>query len=295
MLWLWGCGFKPLVGCLGLGALESESMRVLRGGALVLVCLALLFPVWLMVSNSFSDSHSMLSAPPRLFPKGLTLGNYREVFALPMWARWTANSVAVVSAIVVLGVLVNGAAGYVFAFGSARWLKPVFWALMAPVFVTRFVLIISQFVVIAKLGLRGLPAVILIPVFWPQGIFLFRNFFGSVPASLLETARLEGASEMRILVDVVLPICAPILGAAIVFLAMAGMGDFVWQMVNLQMKPQQTVLVALVNSTIDYYGWVDRIGYDLAVGTVLFVPYVVLFAFTSRYFVKGLAAGSTKE
>jgi ABC-type glycerol-3-phosphate transport system permease component len=202
--------------------------------------------------------------------------------------------VVVVASIVILGVVVNGAAGYVFAFGRLRWLKVVFWAMMMPIFVTRFVLIISQFVVMGKLGLRGLPAVVLMAVFWPTGIYLFRNYFGGVPASLLETARMEGASEWRILADVVLPISKPIVGAAIVFLAMAGMGDFLWQMVNLQRREQYTVLVALVNSTIDVR-MVDRVGYDLAVGTTLFLPYVALFAFTSRYFVQGIAVGGVKD
>jgi ABC-type glycerol-3-phosphate transport system permease component len=170
-------------------------MGTMKHVLLVLICAALCFPVWLMVTNSFSDSQSMLRPPPRIVPLRTTLDNYRQVVRLSMWARWTANSVVVVATIVIIGVLVNGAAGYVFAFGKARWLRPVFWAMMAPIFVTRFVLIISQFVVVGKLGLRGLPAVILMAVFWPTGIFLFKNFFASVPMSLLEIARMEGANE----------------------------------------------------------------------------------------------------
>jgi ABC-type glycerol-3-phosphate transport system permease component len=165
---------------------------------------------------------------------------------------------------------------------------------MAPIFVTRFVLLISQFVIVGKLGLRGLAAVVLMSVYWPTGIFLFRNYFGSIPVSLIESARLDGASEWGIFAHVVLPLSKPIMGAAVVFLGMGALGDYIWQMLNLQRKELQTFLVGLMNSTIDVTV-VTNIGYDLAVGTALFLPYLILFAVSSRYFLKGLTLGGVRE
>lgn len=266
----------------------------MKAALLVLICAVLCVPVWLMVTNSFTDTEAFLRVPPRVLPGPFTLGNYRAVFGLQLFGRWVMNSAVVVALLVAGGLLVNGAAGYVFAFCHARWTKPVFWLMMAPIFVTRFVLIISQFVVVGRLGLRGFPAVLVMSMLWPTGIFLFRNFFSGVPRSLIDIARLDGAGEGTILFQVVLPLCKPIVGAAIVFLAMGAMGDYIWQMLNLQVPQQQTLLVGLVNTTIDVRV-VNRIGYDLAVGSILFAPYLLLFAFTSQYFVKGLTLGGLKE
>lgn len=270
------------------------TRRPLAYLTLALVCAALLFPLALMVSNSFSPWQAFLTMPPRLFPREPTLVNYQAIARLPLMGRWLANTGFVVAAIVVAGILVNGTAGYVFGFGRLRWLRWMFWLLMAPIFVTRMAILISQFVVVGKLGLRGLAAVVLMSILWPSGIYLFRNYFSSVPDSLLESARLDGASEWAIFSRVVLPLCKPILGAAVVFLGMGALGDYIWQMLNLQRAELQTFLVGLMNTTLDVRV-VNNIGYDLAVGTLLFLPYLLLFAVSSRYFIKGLTAGAVKE
>ena len=268
--------------------------RALSLAFLLLVCAVLVFPLWLMVTNSFTPAQAFLRLPPRFLPHIPTPDNYRAIFRLPLMGRWALNSLGVVVVIVAAGIVVNGAAGYVFGFNSRRWVKVVFWSMMTPIFVTRFVLLISQFVITGKLGLRGLAAVVLMSVFWPTGIFLFRNYFSGIPISLIESARLDGASEWRIFASIVLPVSKPIVGAGMVFLGMGALGDYVWQMLNLQRAEIQTVLVGLMNTTIDVRV-VNNIGYDLAVGTLLFLPYLVLFAASSRYFIKGLTLGGLKE
>lgn len=274
--------------------MRETEVRIVRLIALVLICALLLFPLWLMVTNSFTPSQAFLRIPPRFLPERPLLVNYRAIFAMPLVARWVGNSLIVVVSIVVAGLLINGAAAYVFAFSRQRWVKVAFWAMMVPIFVTRLVILIAQFVIVGKLGIRGLAAVVLMSVFWPTGIFLFRNYFSSMPASLLESARIDGASELTIFARIVLPLCKPIVGAGMVFLGMGALGDYIWQMLNLQQAELRTFLVGLMNSTIDVRV-VQNIGYDLAVGTMLFLPYLVLFSASSRYFIKGLTLGSLKE
>jgi multiple sugar transport system permease protein len=137
-------------------------------------------------------------------------------------------------------------------------------------------------------------AVIVMSVFWSTGIFLFRNYFKSIPSSIIESARIDGASEWTILTRIVLPLSKPIIGAAIVFLGMGALGDYLWQMLNLQTPESQTFLVGLMSTTINVYV-VKNIGYDLTVGTLLFLPYLLLFAISSRYFIGGLTGGAIKE
>lgn len=260
----------------------------------IAICVILLFPLWLMITNSFSESKQFLRIPPRLLPLTWTFANYKQVFSLPFIGQWVINTLLIVATVVVAGVLINGAAGYVFAFNKSKLLNIVFWIMMVPIFVTRIVLLISQFVVANKLGIVGIPAVILMSIYWATGIFLFRNYFRSIPMSIIESAKIDGAGEIRILASIVLPLSKPIIGAAIVFLGMGTLGDYVWQMLNLQMPESQTFIVGLVASATYAYQ-VKNIGYELAIGTVLFIPYFVIFAMSSKYFIKGLTTGSIKE
>ena len=247
-----------------------------------------------MLVNSFTPARAFLKMPPRLVPYIFTLKNYEQALSLRYLPRWIMNSLGIMMVIIVLGVFVNGGAGYVFAFAKFKLKNTIFIALLLPIFVCRYTVLISQFIVVGKLSLPGLVAVLSMSIFWPTGIYLFRNYFNSIPISLVESARLDGAKEWTILIRIVLPICKPILGAAIVFLGMGALGDYIWQMLNLQLVETRTFLVGLMLSALDVYA-IKNIGYELAVGTLLFLPYLLIFSFSSRYFLEGLTGGALKE
>jgi ABC-type glycerol-3-phosphate transport system permease component len=186
-------------------------------------------------------------------------------------------------------------AGYVFCFSKAKWAKWLFWAMMVPIFVSGYVLLISQFVIVGALGFRGWVAVVSMSIFGPTMIYLYRNFFKTIPLSIVESARIDGASEFTVLTRIVLPISKPILGATIVFLGMGSLGAYIWPMLNLQNPRTQTFLVGLMNTAINVQIHVKDIGYDLTIGTLTFIPYMLLFAFSSRYFISGLTGGAIRE
>jgi multiple sugar transport system permease protein len=267
--------------------------KILKLWILILTSIVLGFPIWIMVSNGFSPNKGMLDLPPRLLPYRFTLENYIRIGRLPLLSRVTANSLLVMLVLIVGAILIAASAAYVFRVGRSKKLKYIFWALMAPIFVTRITVFISQFVIVNKLGLHGMPAVIIIPMFWPVGIFLFRNYYATIPDSFLESAWMDGASELRSFAAIMLPLSRPMVGLGVVMLGLSAWGDYIWQNVNLQIPKTQTLLVALVNSTLDIIE-LEYIGYDLAVGTVLFLPYIILFAASGRYFVKGLTAGGLR-
>lgn len=258
------------------------------------VALLMLYPTWLMISMSFSPSIGFLSLPPKLFPFDFTLRNYQAIFRLPQISRWILNSVLVTSTVLTGGVLASGSAAYVFRVGTAKWLKPVFWALMMPIFVTRMILIVGQAQVAGKLQIIGLPAVLVFTMFWATGVFLFRNFFNTIPEAFLDSARMDGAGDWMIFFRVVLPLSKPMVGVSVVFLGMGALGDFLWQAINLTRAKSQTLLVGLINSSVDVRV-VENVGYDLAVGTCLFIPLILIFAGSSRYFQKGLTMGGLRE
>jgi len=264
---------------------------VVKTVVLAVIMIAMLFPIYLMVENSFTPATVFLKVPPDIIPYEFTMANYNKLFALPLLGRWALNSLVIVGAIVAVGLLTNCAAGYVFAYAKGfEWL---FWAMLSPMFVSGYVLIISRFLVTRFLHITGPLAVILMPLFWPTGIYLAKNYFKSIPSSLLESARMDGASEMTILLRIVMPVAKPLIGACVAFLGMAAMGDYIWAHLNLTTPASKTYIVGLIQSTLEVYA-VRNIGYNLAVGVMLFIPYLIVFSLSSKYFVKGLQ-GAVKE
>ena len=240
----------------------------------------------MMIGNSFSADKCFIREPPSILPREFSFQNYRELLSLKLLPRWIGNTALVMSVQVVGSILINGSAAYVFAFHRGRWTRWLFWAFMCPLFVSTYVLLVPQFMVFGKLGMIGLPAVIL-PGVWPMGTFLFRNYFKSIPNSLIESARIDGAGEFLIFRKIVLPLSAPILASSAVLLSMGVIGSYVWPMLNLRVPEQQTYLVGLMASAINVYA-IKNIGKDLAIGVMCMIPYVVIFSFSNRYFIGGL-------
>jgi multiple sugar transport system permease protein len=266
--------------------------------ALALVAILLIAPIYLMVAYSFAPIKGFVVMPPHLIPAAPTLNNYVMVMAVSHFARWVANSFIIVASVVLFGTIAAGSAGYAFAFLPFKGREVVFWILMSSMFVSYYALIVPRFQVVSKLGLHGLPAVIAMEVFWPTGIYLFRGYFHTIPASLLESARIDGAHEWQVFMRVVLPVCKPMIGCAVVFLGLGALQDFLWQMLVLQTEQSRTLLVGLMSTIYQTGGGgshtIRNLGYDMAVGTVLLVPLLAIFAASSRYFVEGLK-GAVKE
>ncbi len=265
----------------------------LRAIFLMLLMASWLLPTVMMIGNSLSADKSFSRIPPTIFPTRFSTQNYRELLSLKLLPRWIVNTALIVVSQVVGTILINGAAAYVFTFHKKRWTKVLFWLFMTPIFVSQYVLLVPQFVVFGKLGMIGLPAVIL-PGVWSTGIFLFRNYFRSIPVSLTESARMDGAGEWLIFWKIILPLSGPLVASAAVLIAMGTIGSYVWPMLNLRVPAQQTYLVGLMASAINVYA-IKNIGKDMAIGVMAMLPYFVIFSITSRYFIGGLTGGALKE
>lgn len=230
--------------------------------------------------------------PPPLFPKSPTLENYERLLTVPLVARWCANTLIVVVGTVAISVVVSCMAGYAFATYRFPFKKVLWLLLLAGVMIPRISLIIPLFVVIKKLHLSGsLAAVILATSLSPVGLYLARTYFETLPRSLMEAARIEGAGEARILLSVVVPAARPIVAALSLFAGIGAMGDFMWQMLVLQKPENHTLLVGLTREIMTRGAGitsVNPIGQALATGVILLLPMILIFAFANKYFTQAI-------
>ena len=260
--------------------------------SLVLAAAFALFPLLWMVSVSFMQPGAASSYPPPLLPADATLQNYRDLFARVNMGGYLFNSLVVASGLTVTSVLFNVMAGYAFAKLQFKGRDGLFKSLLAALVIPGQVAMMPLFLMLKAMGLVNTWAGVIVPgmagVF---GIFLVRQYARSIPDALLEAARMDGASEMRIFFLVVLPLLKPVLVTLAVFAFLGSWNDFMWPLIVLTDSALHTAPVALASLSREH---VQDSELMMAGSVVTIAPVLVLFLGLQRYYMQGLLVGSVK-
>ena len=266
---------------------------------LFLIIIIMLFPIYWMFITSISSA-VYTKYPPDLFPRTVTFKTYQELFTSPYVStiRWAINSVIIVTIGVILSVIVSCSAGYTFSMFRFKGEKAIFWAFIATIMIAPYCLIIPMFVITRKLGLMGWWAAILPYIFDAAAVYIFKSYADTIPRSFVESARMDGWGEWNIMYRIILPLCKPVIGVIILGKAMFYLQNFIWQMLVLQDKNELTLIVGM---TRNIYMKAVLSGFQpqdvnyAAAGCIMLVLPLLLFSFTSKYFVGGIIAGGVKE
>lgn len=271
--------------------------RRLLGAALHLALLAgllaTLFPLAWMLSVSFMPAAEAARFPPAFWPETVTLAHYRALFRQLDLGRCFFNSTVLACSITLLSLLLNSMAGYAFAKlrfdGRDRLMR---W-LLASMVIPGQVAMLPLFLMLKHLGLVNTYAGVIVPgmasIF---GIFLVRQFAQSIPDSLLDAARIDGASELRIYWSLVLPLCRPILVTLALFTFLGAWSDFLWPLIVLTDSDNHTLPVALANLLGEHAQDTELM---MAAAVLTLLPVMVLFLALQKYYLEGLTVGSVKE
>jgi multiple sugar transport system permease protein len=253
--------------------------------------LALLPMVW-MVSASLMPTGEANSYPPRLFPSKVTFEHYTALFTGLNLERYLLNSTIVALTATLISVLVNSMAGYAFAKFRFRGRDALFRLLTTALVIPVQVAMLPLFLLMKQLGLINSYWGVIIPsmasIF---GIFLIRQYTLSLPDDLLDAARVDGASELRIYWSVVLPVIRPILATLGIWTFLATWNDFMWPLIVLSDERRYTLPVALANLVGEHVMDTEL----MMAGSVLTVlPVLLVFLVLQRYYIQGVMAGSVK-
>lgn len=250
------------------------------------------FPLLWMVSVSFMTAGEANTLPPPLLPNEATLQNYATLFTRLNMGRYLFNSAFLATAVTALSLLLNSMAGYAFAKFRFPGRDRLFQTLLAALVIPAQVAMLPLFLLLKYLGVVNTYAGVIIPgmasIF---GIFLIRQYTLSVPDSLIEAARIDGASEFRIYASVVLPLIKPILVTLAIFTFMGTWNDFIWPLIVLTDNDLYTLPVALATFSREYVQD-NELMMAGAVTTVL--PVLIVFLALQRYYIQGIMVGSLK-
>lgn len=268
--------------------LETLGIHLLLVAA---VCLTI-FPLAWMAMASVMPAGEASAYPMSWVPSALSLEHYRALFSRLEVVRYIANSALIAGAVTLISLVVNSMAGYAFAKLSFPGRERVFRGLVATLVVPGQVTMLPLFMLLKYLGLINSYWGVIVPgmasVF---GIFLFRQYALSIPDSLLDAARIDGAGEWRIYRSIVLPLCKPILLTLAVFTFMGTWNDFMWPLVVLTDSRLHTLPVALANLSGEH---VQDTELMMAGALLTVLPVIVLYALLQRYYIEGIMVGSIK-
>ncbi|WP_391209595.1 carbohydrate ABC transporter permease [Psychrobacillus sp. L4] len=252
-----------------------------------------IFPFYWMLVGSTLPSGKLLSVPPNLLPGKHLVENAKTLNESLNLAKvmWNSLFIAIVSTI--LSVLFCTMAGYAFAKFKFKGSKPLFFVILCTLMIPFQVTLIPLFEIMVWLDwLNTYQAIILPSLASPFAIFLMRQNMISIPDSILEAARIDGAGEFKIFFKIVMPTMKPALAAVSIFIFMSQWNSLLWPLITLNSKEMFTLPVAL-SSLIG----LARIDYgQLMLGTTLSViPILILFLIFQRNFIAGILGGSVKE
>lgn len=281
------------------GVIRGKRERVFWQIIFYLIMLAIsvatVVPFLFMASTSLTESFTMMSYPPTLIPRNPSLKNYYEVifvFQNGLFPRWFLNTVFTTAAITIGGLILNTLSGYIFAKKQFYGRNIVFILLLSTMMVPGAVTLIPAFMMVNWLGLFNTYWALIIPGLASAfGIFLMRQFISSLPNELIESAKIDGASELRIFASIIVPLTTPAMAALGIFTLMNAWNAFLWPLVVLRANNMRTLVVGLATVQAEF-----NINYGLVMaGSVLTVlPLLALYLVFQPYFVEGLRLGYGK-
>ena len=208
------------------------------------------------------------------------------------------NSIIVSTVTIILTIIVTTLARYALTVFRIPFKEVIFILLILPILVPGISLIIPLYKLLKELGLTdSYSGLILLHTtgMLPIGVFMMRNAFTSIPGSLREVALLEGTSELRIIVTVMLPLAVPGLLTVMVFAMYQSWNDYVLAFLFINTPEMQMLNVALAKIAMGASQFEMKWGSLTAGSMISFIPIIIFYTLLQRYFVRGITGSAVKE
>ncbi len=259
---------------------------------LIITALITVAPLIWMLAASFMTNGEADVFPPKFIPDEFVLTQYKNLFSRLNSARNLFNSIFVSLVITTVSLLFNSMAGYAFAKYRFRGKNKLFNVLLSSMIIPSQVTMLPLFLMLKSMGFINTYFALIIPgmanIF---GIFLIRQYALSIPDSLIEAAKIDGASELKIYTSIILPLCKPILITLGLFTFLGTWNDFLWPLIAMTDNSMYTLPVALANLMGEHSKDPELM---MAGAVITVLPVLIIFLVLQKHYIKGIMMGSVK-
>ena len=268
--------------------------RVIELLLVLFIILLVLGPFYWISTTSLKPTPEIYNPIPSLFPRQFVLDHYETLMIGTKYLYYLKNSLIVSMTTVVLTLVISSMAAYALHRPAFRGKSLLSRIILVSYMFPGILLLVPLYQMFSKLGLvdnlMALP-IIVVSFTTPMSTWLLASFFQFIPYEVEESAMMDGASRIRVLTDVIIPLLKPGLAAMGIYAFIVAWGEYMFASVMINTEIQKTLPVGLA-MLIDQY----RLDWGLlaAGATAITIPVIILFALMGRRFVEGLISGSIK-
>lgn len=273
----------------------SGAERAFFCAAMVVVifgCVVTLTPFIWMISTSVKTAGEAFSMPPSLFPNRVMWENYSEVARRIPMARYFFNSVAV-TVLITSGTLITTILA-AFAFSRLKFpgRDAIFAFFVALMIIPDQATLIPNYITLSNLGwlntFKGLTVPWTVSVF---SIFMLRQFFLSIPESLYRAAKADGCSDIRFIIEIMLPVSRPAIITVALLRVINSWNEFIWPLVVTNRPDMRTLPVAMTTFTSEAGNHYHLM---MAAATMVIIPIILIYLFMQKYIISGITKSGIK-
>nr|WP_317407097.1 carbohydrate ABC transporter permease [Fournierella massiliensis] len=258
----------------------------------VVVALFMLFTLLYAVSVSLMTGSELFTMDMNLIPRASTLENYLRAWAQVPLLRFILNSFIVAGCITLGQIITCSLAAFAFSFLNFKGKNLLFMLVMATMMVPGEATIISNYLTVSQLGILDTYIVLIVPSLTSaMGIFLFRQFYMTFPISLYESAKLDGCSNLRFIVRILLPLTKSAIGAMSVYTFINAWNMYMWPLLVTGSQEMRTVQIGI--SMLDNTD-AQSITLMMAGVVSVIIPSMIIFVVGQKQLIRGMFSGAVK-
>lgn len=270
----------------------NKKQKIFIYVMLSLLGLCMIFPLLWSITSSFKTPEEILTLHPKFIPANPTLDNYKTVLKSGEFGRWYLNSTIVAVVVTISVCFFSSLAGYSLAKYKYAGKHIIFLTILSTMMIPMEMLVIPWFTMASYMGLTDTYLGIMFPgLISAFGVFLMKQFMESIPDSLIEAGRVDGASEFKIFYRIVLPLVKPALASLAIFTFVSNWDAFLWPMI-ITTKPTWKTLPVGLQSFAGAHG----IEYHLIItaANLIVIPVLIVFIIMQKQIIKGMALSGIK-
>lgn len=258
----------------------------------VVVAFVMLLPLLYAVSIAFMPSGELFTTELNLIPQSPTVQNFIDAFTNVPLIRFILNSFVMAGCITIGQIITCALAAFAFSFLEFKGKGILFMIVMATMMVPGEATIISNYLTVGNLGMLDTYPVLIVPYLTSaMGIFLFRQFYMSFPMSLYESAKLDGCSNLRFIVSILIPLTKSAIGAMAVYTFINAWNMYMWPLLVTGSNSMRTVQIGIsMLNSVDS----QSITMMIAGVVIVIIPSISIFIVGQKQLIRGMFSGAVK-
>lgn len=272
---------------------SNQLLKLLTYGILIAGAAFILIPFLWMIITSLKPSKEVLLMPPKWVPSQLQWENFQTAFKSVPFLRYFTNSMIVTVLITTSELVTSVLAAYAFAQFDFKGKQILFIGLVATMMVPGEILVIPNFVTLAKLNWINTYKALIAP--WGTSvfsIFLLRQQFASIPPTYYKAARIDGCSDLRFLKNIVIPMSYPAIMSVVLLKVINSWNSYLWPVIATNTNNMRTLPVGLA-----YFSTESGVQYNtlMAFSLMIITPILILYLLTQKYIINGISHSGLKD